>query len=102
MESYDKLVRDKIPEIIEAKGQTYEEKRIASEEEYRVELVRKLGEEVAEFSAVLSPEELADVSEVLEALKNLPEYENVEKLRLKKREERGGFDKRIILKGTKS
>ncbi len=100
MVSYEKLVRDKIPEHLDAKGVTYE-RRTASEEEYRAELVKKLGEETNEFSEAGSVEELADVIEVIEALKKLPEYENVEDIRRIKREEKGGFEAKIILKGEK-
>ena len=100
MESYNKLVRDNIPEILDRKGVSYE-KRIASLEEYKTELIKKLGEEVSEFSEAGDPEELADVMEVIEALKTLAEYSTVDSLRQEKREKRGGFDKRIILKGQK-
>jgi predicted house-cleaning noncanonical NTP pyrophosphatase (MazG superfamily) len=100
MGSYNKLVRDKIPEILDAKGIPYE-KHTADPEEYKAELVKKLGEEVQEFSEALSAEELADVLEVVEALKKLPEYATVEEVRLKKRADRGGFEERIILKGEK-
>lgn len=100
MASYNKLVRDKIPEILDAKGISYE-KRIASPEEYKAELITKLNEEVGEFTAAGDPEELADVLEVLAALRALPEYADVEAIRLKKLEERGGFAGRIILKGEK-
>lgn len=101
MENYDKLVRDNIPEILDKKGVKYEQ-RVASLEEYRFELVRKLEEEVREFlSSDGSPEELADVIEVIEALKLLPEYQLVEKIRQDKKNERGGFEKRLILKGQK-
>lgn len=100
MESYNKLVRDKIPEILDGKGILYE-KRAASPEEYKEKLIKKLGEETAEFSEAKSVEELADILEVIEALRKLPEYENVEEIRVKKRDERGGFDERIILKGEK-
>ena len=100
MEIYNKLVRDKIPEILDKKGVSYE-KRVASSEEYKMELIKKLSEEVGEFTKDESAEELADVLEVVESLKKLPEYDNVEEVRLKKKEERGGFDKRIILKGSK-
>lgn len=98
MKSYNKLVRDKIPEILNEKGISYE-KRIAAPEEYKAELIKKLAEETQEFSEAGDPEELADVVEVIEALKRLPEYSEVEVIRQKKREERGGFDKKIILKG---
>lgn len=100
MENYNKLVRDKIPEILDKKGISYE-KRVASSEEYKVELIKKLGEEVKEFSEAGDVQELADVVEVIEALKQLSEYSDVEEIRQKKRKERGGFDKRIILKGQK-
>lgn len=98
MESYNKLVRDKIPEILDGRGVPYE-KRIASPEEYKKELIKKLSEEVNEFIQTGDSEELADVIEVIGALKKLPEYKNVEELRLKKLEERGGFNEKIILKG---
>ncbi len=100
MKIYNKLVRDKIPEILERKGVSYE-KRIASPEEYKEELVKKLVEEVGEFTEAGDPEELADVLEVIEALRKLPEYDKIEDLRLQKREERGGFDEKIILRGEK-
>lgn len=99
MADYNKLVRDKIPQILDAKNISYE-KRIASTEEYKVELIKKLDEEVQEFSKAGNSEELADVVEVIEALKQLPEYANVEVVRQTKKEERGGFDQKIILKGS--
>lgn len=100
MTSYNKLVRDKIPEILDTKGVSYE-LRIASDTEYRAELIKKLSEEAQEFAEAGDPEEFADFLEVAAALRQLTEYANVEEIRLKKREERGGFDKRIILKGEK-
>jgi predicted house-cleaning noncanonical NTP pyrophosphatase (MazG superfamily) len=99
-EKYDKLVRDRIPEILDAKNIPYEQ-RVASPEEYRAELIRKLGEEVGEFAAAGEPEELADVLEVVEALKKLPEYQDVEELRKKKAEDKGAFDRRLIVKGER-
>ena len=101
MENYNKLVWDNIPQILDEKGVSYE-KRIASPEEYRAELIKKLAEEVTEFTEANGDVgELADVLEVIEALRKLPEYQVVEELRLKKQAERGGFDQRIILKGEK-
>ena len=99
-EQYNKLVRDKIPEFLDSKGITYE-KRIASPEEYKEELIKKLGEEINEFLEAKNTEELADIMEVVEALKKLPEFSNIESIKIKKLEERGGFEKRIILKGEK-
>ena len=100
MENYNKLVRDKIPEILDAKGISYE-KRVASPKEYKEALIKKLTEEVGEFAEAADPEELADVLEVIEALRKLPGYEKIEELRLQKLNERGGFTEGLILKGTK-
>ena len=99
-ESYKKLVRDKILQILGSKGVKYE-RREASPEEYKAELIKKLKEEIKKFVEAGSAEELADVMEVVEALKVLPEYQNAEDIRKKKFDERGGFQDRIILKGEK-
>ena len=77
------------------------EKRIANEEEYREELFKKLDEEVKEFLEDKNSEELADILEVIEAIKKFPEFSDVESVKNKKLEERGGFKKKIILKGEK-
>lgn len=100
MAHYEKLVRDKIPELLDAKGVLYE-KRIAAHAEYRAELIRKLVEEAEEFAEAGAIEELADVLEVVEALRALPEYADVEQIKAHKQDERGGFTQRIILKGEK-
>lgn len=100
MVTYNKLVRDKIPEYLDSKGINYE-KRIADEVEYKTSLIKKLQEEVDEFKEAADIEELADVLEVLDAIKKLPEYSNEENIRKQKLEEKGGFEKRIILKGEK-
>lgn len=100
MTSYNKLVRDKIPQILDAKGVAYE-KRIADEIEYKKELIIKLQEEVDEFKVAGDIEELADVMEVIEALKSLPEYAEVEARRMQKKEDKGGFEDKVILKGER-
>jgi predicted house-cleaning noncanonical NTP pyrophosphatase (MazG superfamily) len=97
---YNKLVRDKIPEFLDSIGVFYE-KRIATSEEYKIELIKKLKEEMSEFLKAQNNEELADIIEVIKALKKLPEFSKVEKVRKKKLTEKGGFKKRIILKGEK-
>ena len=99
-ESYNKLVRDKIPELLDSKGISYE-KRTATEKEFKTELIKKLQEEIKEFLETSNEEELADIMEVIEALKKLPQFSNVEEIRTKKLAEKGGFEKRIILKGEK-
>jgi predicted house-cleaning noncanonical NTP pyrophosphatase (MazG superfamily) len=100
MTTYQKLVRDKIPELLDKKGIAYE-KRIATDDEYRTELIKKLVEESNEFAEAGSPDELADVLEVVEALRLLPEYHDVDSRKIAKREEKGAFNDRIILKGEK-
>ncbi len=100
MTSYNKLVRDGIPEMLDKKNVAYE-KRIANHEEYKVELIKKLDEESMEFAEAGEVEELTDVLEVIVSLRTLPEYEHVEVLQEAKRLERGGFEGRIILKGEK-
>ena len=95
---YDKLVRDKIPEIIEQKGGTYKI-RLAGGEEYWSKLKVKLTEEVAEFLESENHEEIADILEVLQAAADHKgiEWHAVLATQKKKADERGGFKKRIIL-----
>lgn len=95
---YDKLVRDKIPEIIESTGKKaiY---RILDEAEYKEYLEKKLDEEVAEFHESKSVEELADILEVVFALMEAQGSSGSElgSMRRRKRHERGAFGKRICL-----
>lgn len=100
MEKYTKLVRDKIPEILDEKGISYQ-KEIATGEELKDWLIKKLEEEIAEFKEAKNVEELADVLEVIRALEKLPEFSDLENVRQKKADERGGFEKGIILTGEK-
>ena len=97
MTAYNKLVRDKIPEMLDAKGVLYE-KRIAEDAEYKAELIKKLGEEAAEFHEAGDIEELADVIEVLEAIKKRPELKKGEKVGREKLVVGGVFEGKIILK----
>ena len=98
MKVYNKLVRDKIPEIIEADGKVCRT-HILSNEEYIVALEAKLNEEVAEYQADKNLEEMADVLEVLQAICIARGYslEELEVLRAKKVSERGGFADKIFL-----
>lgn len=96
---YNKLVRDKIPEYLDSINISYE-KRIASDEEYKEELIKKLQEELDEFKKAKTPDELADILEVIEALKELKEFKNTEKIRLSKLENKGGFKNKFIVKGV--
>ena len=96
-----KLVRDKIPQIIKADGKT-PITRILNEEEYLRELDKKLNEEIAEYQADKSLEEMADVLEVLFAICEARGHsvEELMKVRNKKREKRGGFEQRTYWSGN--
>lgn len=97
-----KLVRDNIPALIEAEGKSAIT-HIASGPEYWKLLKEKLLEEVQEVLTATNvqdaQEELADVIEVIRAMVcyNGLTLEQLEKFRLQKREQRGSFDKRIVL-----
>ena len=96
--TYNKLVRDRIPEIIEAKGDKCKID-ILSDEEYLKMLDAKLDEELAEYHKDQNIEELADLLEVVHAAAIARGYtlEQLEAIRAKKAGERGGFEKRILL-----
>ena len=98
MKIQNKLVRDKIPEIIEATGKSCVT-HILSEKEYIAALETKLNEEVAEYLEDKSLEEMADVLEVLQAICIARGYslEKLESVRAKKANERGGFKEKIFL-----
>jgi len=98
---YNKLVRDKIPEIIKSKG-IVPITHIASDEEYRQKLKDKLQEEVDEFIKDSNEEELADILEVIYTICDLQKIDKnkLELLRKKKAEERGGFKDKIVLDET--
>lgn len=100
---YWKLVRDRIPEIIEASGKTCETE-ILSDADYQMMLDAKLDEELAEYHRDQNLEELADLLEVLYAAALARGYtlEQLERLRLEKAERRGGFERKILLKSVSS
>lgn len=101
MKVFNKLVRDKIPEIIRAKGENCET-RILGDEEYIKELETKLQEEMREYLESGDIEELADLEEVLRAILDVKNcsYSEFEKIRQKKVDKRGAFKNRIYLKST--
>lgn len=95
---YNKLVRDKIPDLIRAQGER-PNIRILSEEEHMECLHKKLDEEVAEFHQDRNTEELTDILEVVFALAEGMGCSTQELLELyrDKHERRGGFQDRIFL-----
>lgn len=90
--SYRKIVRDRIPEIIEKSGKrAYFE--YATPDQTLSGLADKLAEEAEEYRESGDIEELADVCEVIHGILRLRglSMEALEEIRLKKRAERGGF-----------
>jgi predicted house-cleaning noncanonical NTP pyrophosphatase (MazG superfamily) len=102
MPVYNKLVRDRIPQVIEGTGKQYTT-RILDEEEYIKELKNKSFEELNEYVNAKNDkeaiEELADILEIIHALARYhgANLEMVEQIRKEKSEKRGGFKERIFL-----
>jgi predicted house-cleaning noncanonical NTP pyrophosphatase (MazG superfamily) len=102
MPVYNKLVRDRIPEIIESTGKKFTT-RILSNEEYITELKTKSFEELQEYVATENNEDaIEELADLLEIIHALAEYhgssiENVEAVRKEKAKKRGGFKEKIFL-----
>lgn len=98
MPIHNKLVRDKIPEIIENTGKTAHF-HVLTEEEYLSELDKKLNEECVEYQVDKSLEELADMLEVMYAIAEARGFSiaELEHVRVEKADKRGGFKDRIFL-----
>ena len=97
--AYHKLVRDRIPEIIEADGKLCVCETL-TDEDYIHLLDQKLNEELAEYQESKSLEEPADLLEVVQAVVKARGWtlEELEKVRADKATKRGGFEKKILLK----
>lgn len=97
--TYHKLVRDRIPEIIEADGKTCVCETL-SNKDYISLLDQKLNEELAEYQESKSLEELADLLEVIQAIVKARGWtvEDLERVRADKATKRGGFEKKILLR----
>ena len=95
---YNKLVRDKIPQIIEEDNKKCSV-RILDDQEYLRMVDAKLDEELAEYHKDQNIEELADLLEVIYAATKARGYnvEDLERIRKKKADKRGAFDKKIFL-----
>jgi len=96
---YNKLIRDKILEIIESKGKICVCKTL-SEDEFIGFLNEKLLEETDEYHKSGATEELADILEVIYAILDLRKItmDELQLIRLDKLDKRGGFEKRLLLK----
>ena len=99
VKTYNKLVRDRIPEIIKSSGKSCTTE-ILSAEDYLRMIDAKLDEELAEYHKDQNIEELADLLEVIWAAAIARGYtiEELERVRAEKAAKRGGFEKRILLK----
>jgi predicted house-cleaning noncanonical NTP pyrophosphatase (MazG superfamily) len=105
-----KLVRDRIPEIIDnnGKGEKSRWHRIDKDEEYLERLLDKLLEETHEVAGHITPEarllECADVVEVVRALLVLQGVNRQQFMQVlrDRRRERGGFEKRVFLDSVES
>ena len=95
---YNKLVRDRIPEIIESSGKSCTTE-ILSAEDYLRMIDAKLDEELTEYHKDQNIEELADLLEVIRAAAIARGYtiEELERVRAEKAAKRGGFEKKILL-----
>ena len=98
---YNKLVRDNIPEIIKSKGET-PVTRVLEDGEYKKSLEEKLFEEYKEVIEATGDDRLEELADLVEVAKSLAESENsslehIIELANKKREKRGGFEKKIFL-----
>ncbi|MDQ0063261.1 nucleoside triphosphate pyrophosphohydrolase [Paenibacillus harenae] len=102
MTNYNKLVRDRIPEIITNQGMSFTT-RVLENDEYKTELLAKLKEETNEFieakSGSEASEELADMLEVIHALAETigVTVQELERIRADKAVKRGGFMERVYL-----
>ena len=104
--SYQKLVRDKIPEIIKNNNET-PITRILSDEEYKKELEKKLLEEYQEVIEATGEERLEELADMLEIITYLAQLENatltdIMTIAKSKKEKNGGFDKKIYLENVLS
>lgn len=103
-QEFGKLVRDRIPEIIAANGETAIV-RTLDEAEFSRALLDKLSEEVGEVKEATGKQiltELADVLEVLHAIARTQglSFDAVIEEQTRRREKRGGFEKKIYLEAT--
>ena len=98
---YNKLVRDNIPEIIKSNGEV-PITRILDNDEYKIELERKLSEEYNEVLESFGNNRIEELADILEVMISIAELENksledVINVCEEKRKKRGGFKKKLYL-----
>jgi len=98
---YNKAIRDKIPEIIEKSGHSCNFKTL-NDEEFLIEIQKKLSEEVKEYQSNHDVTELADILEVVYRIAQLKgtSKKQLEKLRIKKAQDKGVFNENLFLIDT--
>ena len=94
----EKLVRDRIPDIIRKRGEV-PKVRVAEKHEVDDLIRLKVVEEAQELLQSSNDEEIADILEALEALLEHRgiDWSAIDEIRTRKKDERGGFDKRFVL-----
>lgn len=103
---YDKLIRDRIPEIMDASNVTYEV-RTLDDAEYAAALRAKLVEEAEEASRAAREDLVKEMADLIEVVRALAEHEgvdlrDVENVRRARAEERGAFRQRLLLAWTEA
>lgn len=101
MKTYNKLVRDKIPQIIEASGKTCTLRKL-NDSEYVDALKIKMQEELNEFLEADDDHQLEELADLVEVIQNFVRskglvIEELERIRQSKQDDRGGFDERLML-----
>jgi predicted house-cleaning noncanonical NTP pyrophosphatase (MazG superfamily) len=99
---YNKAIRDKIPEIIQATGKSCSVITMA-DSDFLPQMEKKLSEEVDEYRQTKLPEELADILEVVYRIAELRgiNKEELEKIRQTKEAKRGSFSRNLFLIETR-
>ena len=104
MKIYNKLIRDRIPEVMDKKGITYSIRQL-SDQEYIQKLNEKLQEELNEYIAAGEETQVEELADLVELVYAVLDHKGVsiavfEKIRVKKREENGGFAEKLLLIST--
>ncbi|WP_411503403.1 phosphoribosyl-ATP pyrophosphohydrolase [Brevibacillus centrosporus] len=102
---YNKLIRDRIPQIMKEKGKEFTIQTLTNEQ-FERELKNKLGEELQEFNQATPQEEIEELADMVEVIYAYLKHRGVsidefEKVRLNKQYKRGGFEDKLFLVDVK-